>query len=241
MLAAMIQIALRWMLPLIALSGGGMLAALGVYFLRRGAHVDRLEKAVDRLPRRPLYVAACGAVLAACGMLGPQTSFRGLLFLTFLIGFGAGFYETVLNALVIEAFGEVAPRRLVFIHSAATLAAALTPLFFDALREVAALAWYDTFHMAGALHGALIGRVGIAGRQEQKGPEQQGSKAHRQSMLTQDGLTIRPLRRADSRASSALSLPSVEVMTNPLWPVARPSRVKDVDATLRSTHRWGRC
>jgi fucose permease len=115
---------------------------------------------VDRWPRRPLYVAACGLVLAACVTLGPQTSFRSLLFLTFLIGFGAGFYETVLNALVIEEFGVVAPRRLVFIHSAATLAAALTPLFFDALREVAPLAWYDTFHMAGALHGALI--LGVA-------------------------------------------------------------------------------
>lgn len=111
---------------------------------------------VDRLPRRPLFVAACTCVLAACVSLGPETTFRGLLIQATLIGFGAGCYETVLNALIVEEYGSVAPRRLVFTHSAATLAAALTPLFFDRLRGVTALAWYDTFRIAGALHGALI-------------------------------------------------------------------------------------
>ncbi len=111
---------------------------------------------VDRLPRRPLFVAACTCVLAACVSLGPETTFRGLLIQATLIGFGAGCYETVLNALIVEEYGSVAPRRLVFTHSAATLAAALTPLFFDRLRGVTPLAWYDTFRIAGALHGALI-------------------------------------------------------------------------------------
>ncbi len=114
---------------------------------------------VDRLPRRPLYVAACGCVTAACLLLGPETDFQSLLVYTVLIGFGAGFYETVLNALIIEEFGDVAPRRLVFIHSAATLSAALTPLFFNALRATTELAWYDTFHLAGLAHVALAAAV----------------------------------------------------------------------------------
>ena len=114
---------------------------------------------VDRWPRRPLYVAACACVVAACLLLGPETDFRSLLIQTTLIGFGAGFYETVLNALIIEEFGDTAPRRLVFIHSAATLSAALTPLFFDALRSTTELAWYDTFRLAGMAHIALVAAV----------------------------------------------------------------------------------
>ena len=114
---------------------------------------------VDRLPRRPLFIAACGCVIAACLLLGPETDFRILLVHTILIGFGAGFYETVLNALIVEEFGDVAPRRLVFIHSAATLSAAVTPLFFAFLRGVTELAWYDTFRLAGIAHVALVAAV----------------------------------------------------------------------------------
>ena len=123
---------------------------------------------VDRMPRRPLYAAACASVAAACLVLGPGTDFRSLLASTIVIGFGAGFYETVLNALIVETHGEGAPRRLVFIHSAAPLSAALTPLFFDALRHpgpvfealtlrgLPDLAWHDTFRFAGVLHLLLI-------------------------------------------------------------------------------------
>jgi fucose permease len=114
---------------------------------------------VDRLPRRPLFVAACGCVVASCLLLGPGTTFRSLLVQTILIGFGAGFYETILNALIVEALGDGAPRRLVFIHSAATLSAALTPLLFGALRTSFELAWYDTFRLAGLAHVALVAAV----------------------------------------------------------------------------------
>ncbi|MFO0689357.1 MAG: MFS transporter [Myxococcota bacterium] len=111
---------------------------------------------VDRWPRRPLYVAACSCVVVACAVLGPWTGFRGLMVSTILIGFGAGFYETVLNALVVETHGTEAPRRLVFIHCGATLAASLTPLLFAVLRDSIELAWYDTFRIAGAAHLLLI-------------------------------------------------------------------------------------
>jgi fucose permease len=123
---------------------------------------------VDRWARRPLFAAACASVAAACLALGPETDFRGLLASTIVIGFGAGFYETVLNALIVETHADAAPRRLVFIHSAATLSAALTPIFFDALRHpgpifealalrgLPDLAWHDTFRFAGVLHLLLI-------------------------------------------------------------------------------------
>lgn len=155
------------LLVLFGSNGSELIKALGIGYadlglvgsclsLGLGVGIVLAGPLVDRLPRRPLYMAACACVLAACVTLGPATTFRSLLVHAVLIGFGAGFYETVLNALIVEEYGSVAPRRLVFTHSAAPLAAALTPLFFDALRGVTPLAWYDTFRIAGALHGALI-------------------------------------------------------------------------------------
>ncbi len=130
---------------------------------------------VDRLPRRPLFVAACGCVVVACLLLGPGTDFRSLMIQTVLIGFGAGCYETILNALAVENFGAGAPRRLLFLHSAATLSAAVTPLFFDALRGSFELAWYDTFRLAGLAHVALAGAVAFvpmgAGVHARRAPE----------------------------------------------------------------------
>jgi len=158
------------LLVLFGSNGSELIAALGLDYadlgllgsclsLGLGVGIVIAGPLIDRLPRRPLYVAACGAVFAACALLGPATDFRALLVHTIAIGFGAGFYETVLNALIVEEFGARAPRRLVFCHSAATLSAALTPLAFEALREGLALAWYDTFRIAGAVHLALIAAV----------------------------------------------------------------------------------
>jgi fucose permease len=110
----------------------------------------------DRLPRRPLYFASSLLVIAATTTLGPGTDYQTLLVHTIAIGFGAGFYETVLNALIVEEFAERAPRRLIFIHSAATLAASATPLLFELLRGVTPVPWYDTFRIVGAAHVGLL-------------------------------------------------------------------------------------
>jgi len=111
---------------------------------------------IDRLPRRPFFVAACSLVLAATTTLGPESSYAALLLHTVAIGFGAGFYETVLNAMIVEDFGAKAPRRLIFVHAGATAAAAVTPLVFEFMRTSTPLYWYDTFRIAGAMHALLI-------------------------------------------------------------------------------------
>lgn len=110
----------------------------------------------DRLPRRALFVSSCGVVLGATLLLGPETSYRELLVLMVAIGFGAGFYETVLNALIIEAFGEDAGRRLLFIHSGAPLAACIVPILVDGARVGLGTEWYTTFRIAGLIHVPLV-------------------------------------------------------------------------------------
>lgn len=128
---------------------GSMLSlGLGVGILAAGP-------AVDRAPRRPLFLAACGVVILATTTVGPWTSFSALLVHTACIGFGAGFYETLLNASIVERSGEKASRRLLFVHAAATLGAAATPLAIATLRESVALPWFESFRLAGLLHVAI--------------------------------------------------------------------------------------
>lgn len=111
---------------------------------------------VDRAPWRPLFVGACAIVIAATTTVGPETPYALLVFHMFAIGFGAGFYETVVNALVIEAFGSSANRRLLFIHSGAALAACVVPLLIGWIRESSILPWTQTFWLAGLLHVPIV-------------------------------------------------------------------------------------
>jgi FHS family glucose/mannose:H+ symporter-like MFS transporter len=110
---------------------------------------------VDRMPRRPLFLFACGIVVLSSTTIGPWTDFSMLLVHSAAIGFGAGFYETVLNTLVVERAGPRASRHLLFIHSAATLGAALTPLAVGGLRGIQGQAFIESFRLAGGLHVAI--------------------------------------------------------------------------------------
>jgi len=111
---------------------------------------------VDRAPWRPLFVGACAMVIAATTTVGPETGYALLVFHMFAIGFGAGFYETVVNALVIEVFGSSARRRLLFIHSGAALAACVVPLLIGWIRQTSILEWTETFWLAGVVHIPVI-------------------------------------------------------------------------------------
>ena len=110
----------------------------------------------DRLPRRPLFLASCIVVIAAATTLGPQTTYEGLIVHTIAIGLGAGFYETVINVIIIEKFADAAGRRLLFIHSGASFAACAAPLIVGLLRESFEIEWYETFRWAGLLHIPLV-------------------------------------------------------------------------------------
>ena len=92
---------------------------------------------------------------AASFFMGPETNYAELLIASFSIGFGAGFYETLLNAVIVEQNGLEAPRRLLFIHSAATLGASVTPFVIGFLSEPLDLHWYDSFRAAGVIHLVL--------------------------------------------------------------------------------------
>jgi FHS family glucose/mannose:H+ symporter-like MFS transporter len=110
----------------------------------------------DRFPRRPLFISSCVLVITAATTLGPDTTYQRLIIHMIAIGLGAGFYETVLNVIVVENFLDTAGRRLLFIHSGAPFAACVVPLLIDIVRDPGALEWYETFRIAGLLHLPLV-------------------------------------------------------------------------------------
>jgi fucose permease len=110
----------------------------------------------DRMARRPIYIASCAVVIASTMTLGPETTFAELMIRMIAIGFGAGFYETVLSVIIIEEFGDAARQRLLFIHAGAPLAACLVPLLMGLLRLNVDFEWYTTFRIVGLLHVPLI-------------------------------------------------------------------------------------
>lgn len=128
----------------------GSMLSLGL-----GAGILAAGPVVDRIPRRPLFLTACAVVVVATTTIGAWTSFPALLIHTACIGFGAGFYETLLNTVIVERGGAQAARRLLFVHAAATLGAAATPLAIAALRDAAAISWFDSFRLAGLAHVAI--------------------------------------------------------------------------------------
>jgi fucose permease len=58
--------------------------------------------------------------------------------------------------VIVEQSGPRAPRRLLFIHSAATCGAAATLFAIGFVREPLGLVWYDSFRGVGLLHVGLL-------------------------------------------------------------------------------------
>lgn len=107
----------------------------------------------DRRPRRPLYLAA--TLLVAASLLGVDRSmgFERALLHVALVGVGAGAYDTLLNAAVVERFRERSARPMSLIHAAATVGAMLGPLAIGWLDRGGG--WAASFRAAGAAHLAL--------------------------------------------------------------------------------------
>jgi fucose permease len=115
----------------------------------------------DRFARRPQFVGACLLSAAALYVAVHARTFEEIALALGVLGFAAGFFETLLNSAVPEAFLERSAAKLNLAHSAATVGAALgAPLLAGAAvsfgwrRVLAALA-------AGVV---ALGAVGLAAR-----------------------------------------------------------------------------
>ena len=107
----------------------------------------------DRYPRRPLFVASTLLVAIALLSVDASMGFGRARVHLLLAGVGAGAYDTLISALVIERYRERSAKPMSAVHAGATLGAVLGPL---AAGWIAARHhWAASFHWTGAAHLAL--------------------------------------------------------------------------------------
>jgi fucose permease len=109
----------------------------------------------DRGPRRPIFIGACVLVAAGASTVSASMGFTRACAHVIVIGLGAGLYETVLNASVIQQRGTSAGRSIAVLHSAATLGAMAAPLVFGGLMALGQSGFEMAFRMVAALHLGL--------------------------------------------------------------------------------------
>lgn len=129
------------------LSRSGLLGA--AVALGAGTGVTAAGPLVDRFPRRPLFVGALLVAAFALLTLGRHVSFWHAFAHLVLLGMGAGFYDTLLNAVVIHQSGSHAAKPLALLHAGATAGAVAGPPLIGWLARVGDWTW--SFHATGAV------------------------------------------------------------------------------------------
>jgi fucose permease len=107
----------------------------------------------DRLPRRPLFVVSLAIAAAGLLTVGAEMSFARWLVHMAIVGVGAGAYDTLINASVVERYHERAARPMSLVHAMATVGAMAGPLM--AAVFAARGDWIRSFHVLGASHVLL--------------------------------------------------------------------------------------
>lgn len=149
------------------LSRSGLLGA--ALALGAGVGVTGAGPIVDRLPRRPLFVGSLLVAAAALLTIDADARFARAFVHVLVLGAGAGFYDTLLNAVAIQPDAARTPaqlaRRLAFLHAGATVGAVAGPPLVAWLASRAAPGepvWVASFHATGvamlglALWAALV-------------------------------------------------------------------------------------
>ncbi len=133
------------------LSASGFLGASLALGLGVGVTVS--GPLVDRLPRRPLFVAAC--LVTALALLTAETgmSYARAIGHVAVVGAGCGFYDTLLNAAAIDRFRDRAARALAVLHAAATAGAVAGPPLVA--WTAAGGDWAASFRALGVVFAAL--------------------------------------------------------------------------------------
>lgn len=111
----------------------------------------------DRFPRRPLFAGSMLVAAAALLLAERDMGFGRWLAHLVAAGIGIGAYDTLLNAAIVQTFGDRSARPMSVTHAAATIGAMSGPLLAGALAGHAH--WIASFHVAGAAHVALAGAV----------------------------------------------------------------------------------
>jgi len=148
------------------LSRSGLLGA--AVALGAGIGVTAAGPLVDRFPRRPLFVIALLVAASALLTLGRSASFWQAFAHLVVLGMGAGFYDTLLNAVVIHEAGAQAAKPLALLHAGATAGAVAGPPLIGWLARLGDWTW--SFHATGGLFVLLAAWASVVRLPPPRGP-----------------------------------------------------------------------
>jgi fucose permease len=174
----------------------GAVLALGI-----GAGVLVAGPLVDRFARAPLFAGAC--LLSAVAMFAIDSSrgYAGIVALLVVAGLGCGFYDTLVNVVVVERAGVRGASALAIVHSSATLGAAVGPLLVRV--GLSHGHWSGVFHALGWVHlGLAVAGVALRGAR----PSRSTHGPTIPSTPRPSRLATRALRELDSDAITARAL-----------------------------------
>jgi MFS family permease len=135
------------------LSASGLLGAL--LSLAFGVALTATGPLSDRVPRRPLFVAATALAGFALIAVDDGISHARLAAHLILLGLGGGCYVTLFNAAVIDRYRERAAPALAIMHASTTAGAASGPWLIALGQSALGRDWRHTFHALGALYLCL--------------------------------------------------------------------------------------
>jgi len=124
----------------------GSLLALGF-----GIGLIAVGPLIDRVPRRPLFGAACALAGLALITIDDRSGPARLAWHLLLVGLGGGCNLTLLNAAVLDRYRERAAPALALMHAATTAGAASGPWLIATGQALLGLRWQGTFQALGAL------------------------------------------------------------------------------------------
>jgi MFS family permease len=135
------------------LSAFGLLGAL--LSLGFGAGLAAAGPLIDRLPRRPLFAAACALAGGALLTVDRDAGHARLAVHLVLLGLGGGVYVTLFNAAVLDRYETRAAPSLAVMHAATTAGATSGPWLIALAGSAMGRGWLTTFRALGALYLGL--------------------------------------------------------------------------------------
>jgi fucose permease len=118
-----------------------------------GAGVLAAGPLVDRFPRRPTFLTSTLIVAAALLSVDAEMSFGRAAMHVAVMGFGAGIFDTLLNAVTVERWGEESVRPMAWLHAMVPAGAIATP--WVVAQAGGSSEWTWLFHLTGAAFLAL--------------------------------------------------------------------------------------
>lgn len=108
---------------------------------------------VDRYPRRPIFLGSTLLVAAALGSVDDDMSYTRALVHVAVMGAGAGVFDTLLNAVTVERWGERSVRPMAWLHAMVPVGAMATPWLVH--QAGGAAEWIGFFRSTGLAFAVL--------------------------------------------------------------------------------------